>query len=89
MPDRDLVKAWGALLVLSIGTVLIASIGAVGDRGTLAAAAVLALAGVKAHVILTRYLGLSGSRFWTHTFDLAIGIFLAVAFGLYVFGSGR
>lgn len=88
MPERDLVKAWGALVVLSIGTVAIALVGASGERGVLAAAAVLALAGIKAHVILTRYLGLSGSRFWTLTFDLAIGIFLAVAFGLYAFGSG-
>lgn len=89
MPARDLVEAWGALVVLSIGTVLIASVGASGDRGTLTAAGVLALAGVKARVILARYLGLAGSRFWTRTFDLVIGIFLALAFGLYAFGSGR
>ena len=89
MPERDLVKAWGALVALSLGTVGIASVGASDDRGILAAAAVLALAGIKAHVILTRYLGLSASRFWALTFDLALGIFLTVAFGLYAFGSGR
>jgi hypothetical protein len=89
MPARDLVTAWAALVALSIGTVLTASLGASGDRGMLTAAGVLVLAGVKARVILTRYLGLAGSRFWTHTFDLAIGIFLALAFGLYAFGLGR
>lgn len=88
MPARDLVEAWGALVAFSIGTVLIASL-ASGDRGTLTAAGVLALAGVKARVILARYLDLAGSRFWTRTFDLVIGIFLALAFGLYAFGSGR
>ncbi|HEX2842345.1 cytochrome C oxidase subunit IV family protein [Hyphomicrobium sp.] len=89
MPARDLIEAWGSLVALSIGTVLIASVDASGKRGTLAAAGVLTLAGIKARVILARYLGLSGSRFWTRTFDLAIGIFLALAFGLYTFGSGN
>jgi hypothetical protein len=89
MPARDLLAAWIALVVFSIGTVLIASIGASWDRGALIAAGVLALAGLKARVILARYLGLSDSRFWTHTFDLVIGAFLALAFGLYVFGLGK
>lgn len=89
MPSRDLVTAWGALVAFSIGTVLIAAVGASWDRGALTAAGVLALAGLKARVILARYLGLSGSRFWTHTFDLVIGVFLALAFGLYAFGLGR
>ena len=42
----------------------------------------------KARVILTRYLGLSGSRFWTRAFDMAIGLFLALAFALHTFSSG-
>lgn len=88
MPARDLIKAWLALIALSFGTVLIASDAVSGRGGMLAGAAVLVLAGLKARVILGRYLGLSGSRFWTRTFDLAIGIFLALAFALYVIGSG-
>lgn len=88
MPARDLVQAWGALVVLSIGTVLIASAGASGRGGAFMAAGVLALAGLKARVILARYLGLAGSRFWMRTFDLVIGIFLALAFGLYALGLG-
>ncbi|MCZ7593650.1 MAG: hypothetical protein M5U16_01095 [Hyphomicrobium sp.] len=46
------------------------------------------LAGLKARVILARYLGLAGSRFWTRAFDLTIGFFLVIAFALYSFGSG-
>ncbi len=87
MPARDLVQAWMALVALSIGTVLIAM--ASGRSGTFMAAGVLALAGIKARVILSRYLGLSGSRFWMRSFDLAIGLFLALAFALSLFGSGR
>lgn len=87
MPDRDLIRAWIGLVVLSMGTVLIASAGTSGHSGTLMAVSVLVLAGLKARVILSRYLGLSGSRFWTRTFDMIIGTFLTVSFGLYMFGS--
>ncbi len=88
MPARDLVKAWMALIALSLGTVLVASDTVSAHGGMIAGAAVLVLGGLKARVILGRYLGLSGSRFWTRTFDLAIGLFLALAFALYAIGSG-
>lgn len=87
MPARDLVQAWAMLVILSFGTVLIASTGATGSIWF--AGAVLVLAGLKARVILARYLGLAGSRFWMRTFEVAIGLFLALAFGLYLFGTGR
>lgn len=86
MPARDLVHAWMALLLLSLATVLIASAGTAGSAWM--AGGVLALAGLKARVILSRYLGLAVSRFWTRVFDLAIGLFLAAALALYLFGSG-
>lgn len=89
MLPRDLVTAWTGLIALSIGTVLLASLGTSAGRGSLVAAGVLALAGVKARVILARYLGLSCSRFWTRCYDLALTMFLALAFALYAFGSGR
>ncbi|AHB48257.1 nitric oxide reductase F protein [Hyphomicrobium nitrativorans NL23] len=87
MPTRELVHAWLALLLLSYGTVLIASNGTQGSAWM--AGGVLVLAGLKARVILARYLGLSASRFWMRVFDLVIGIFLAAAYALYLFGSGR
>jgi hypothetical protein len=88
MPVRDLVEAWVALVVLSFGTVLLATADVSGSVATFVVAGVLMLAGLKARVILTRYLGLSGSRFWTRAFDMAIGLFLALAFALHTFGSG-
>lgn len=88
MPVRDLVGAWVALVVLSFGTVLLATADVSGSAATFVAAAVLVLAGFKARVILAHYLGLAGSRFWTRAFDMAIGLFLVLAFALHTFGSG-
>lgn len=86
---RPLLNAWLALIAASLGTVALATTNLSGHARTLAAAGVLLLAGFKARVILARYLGIGASRFWTRGFDLAIGLFLALGFALYVFGSGR
>jgi hypothetical protein len=88
MPAPVLIKAWLALVVLSVGTVLLTMTGASGHGQYVAAGGVLLLAGMKAHVILTRYLGLAGSRFWTQAFDAVIGGFLVLSFALYAFGGG-
>lgn len=88
MPARDLVEAWVALVVLSVGTALLATADTSGRGATVVAAGVLVLAGLKARVILARYLGLAGTRFWTRVFDMVIGLFLALSFALYTFGSG-
>lgn len=88
MPHRDLIEAWAALIILSFGTVVLATAGVSGTDVTFVAAAVLMLAALKARVILTRYLALASSRFWTRVFDLAIGFFLLLCFVLHTFGSG-
>lgn len=87
MPGRDLFHAWFALLALSFATVLLASVGTQGS--TWIAGGLLVLAGLKAKVILGRYLGLADSRFWTRVFDAVVWLFLAAAFAVYLFGSGR
>lgn len=87
MPARDLVEAWVALVVLSVGTALLATADVSGRGATVVAAGVLVLAGLKARVILARYLGLAGTRFWTRVFDMVIGLFLALSFALYAFGA--
>lgn len=88
MPSRDLVHAWVALLTLSFCTVVIASTGRTALGAGWIAVSVLILAGLKARIILARYLGLAGSRFWTRMFDLIVGLFLAIAFAVYLLGSG-
>ena len=66
MPAHDLVRAWMVLVALSTGTVLLAAIP--GLNATYTVVGVLVLAGLKARVILSRYLGLAGSRFWMRAF---------------------
>lgn len=85
MPAHDLVRAWLVLVALSTGTVLLAAIP--GLNATYTVVGVLVLAGLKARVILSRYLGLAGSRFWMRAFGSVIWMFLLVSFGLYMFGS--
>ncbi len=86
MPTRGLSQAWVTLAILSTATTLLTVQPAGIEARTFTAAAVLLLAGLKARVILSRYLGLHTSRFWMRTFDLVIGGFLILAFGLYLAG---
>jgi len=87
MPARVLIEAWVALVVLSAGTTVMTLLEVTGPARTLIAAGVLGLAGLKARVILARYLGLRQTRFWTRMFDAAIAAFLTIAFSLYLFGT--
>lgn len=86
MPISGISKAWITLAVLSAATTLLTLLRDSNEARSVIAAAVLLLAGLKARVILTRYLALASSRFWMRTFDLAIGGFLIVAYGLYLAG---
>ncbi|KUO58480.1 MAG: hypothetical protein APF80_01630 [Alphaproteobacteria bacterium BRH_c36] len=86
--SRDLVTAWAALAGLSAGTTLLAAFKDKGFDPNWLAFGILVLAGLKARLILGRYLGLRASRFWTRGFDLATGIFLITCFTLFV-GAGK
>jgi len=86
MPARPLIIAWFTLAALSGATALLTVYRPESEMRSGFAAAVLVLAGFKARVILQRYLGLGQSRFWMRAFDLAIGGFVAVAFGIYLAG---
>lgn len=81
--DRRLFGTWLLLAALSVATTAITAIDAPGDMRHGVALGVLLLAGAKARLILRHYLGLAASVFWTRAFDLAIGLFLALAFALY------
>ena len=56
------------------------------DRMIKIAAGVLALAGLKARMILIRYLRLNQSRFWMRLFDMVLATFLGLAFAAYLLG---
>jgi hypothetical protein len=87
METRPLVLAWGALLALSAATALL-TLAPQAVPPAAIAGIVLLLAGLKARLILAHYLALSSSSFWMGGFGLAIGLFLLIAFGLYLMASG-
>ncbi len=88
MPSNALVRAWMLLVGLSLATTALTLIEADGPLGLTVAAGVLALAGLKARIILARYLSLAGSRFWMASFSGAIGGFLVLAFVVHIIGRG-
>lgn len=87
MGKRTLIHAWAGLVTLSAATTLITLTSSSAQFHAAAAASVLLLAGLKARLILTHYLGLTGSRFWRASFTLALVIFLLTALALYLVGT--
>lgn len=83
-----LVRGWLLLVALSVMTTALTVTETHGSARIAAAAGVLVLAGFKARLILARYLGLARSRFWMGTFDLALGGLIALAFVIYLIGTG-
>lgn len=82
--SKDLVTAWVLLIGLSLLTTSLSAISGSSAFDKAVAAGVLILAGLKARLILGRYLDVQRSRFWTRGFDLAIGGFLVLCFGLHL-----
>ncbi|MBE2277252.1 MAG: nitric oxide reductase F protein [Rhodobacteraceae bacterium] len=70
-----LTRAWLWLIGLSLASTALAASGLAGPAFVLG---VLCLAGVKAHLILTRYLGLSAAPAWARGFDLVLVLLLAL-----------
>lgn len=72
-------KAWARLLALSAAsTALVAS----GLSGAALILPILGLAGLKAHVILSDYLGLSVAPGWLRGFDLGLALLILAFAGL-------
>ncbi|MBL8565302.1 MAG: hypothetical protein JNM89_06260 [Hyphomicrobiaceae bacterium] len=88
MGARELIGAWGWLVGLSAMTTALTLFEPGGDWRIAVAACVLALAGLKGRIILTRYLKIGASRFWTGAFDVVLGAFLALGFAAYLIGTG-
>lgn len=86
MTTRSLIEAWLVLVVLSAGTTILTLIDASASYRLMIGGGVLVLAGLKARVILTLYLGLSRSRFWKQMFDVLLFAFLSIAYLIYVLG---
>lgn len=87
MSLTEIYRAWATLLALSLATTGLTIVNV--PSATLTAGLLLALSGLKARTILARYLELNRSAFWMKLFDAIVWLFLLMAFGLYLVGSGR
>jgi len=86
MTTRSLIEAWMMLVALSAATTLLMLIEATASDRRIIGYGVLMLAGFKARVILTRYLGLSRTQFCRRLFYAVLAIFLGLAYLIYVLG---
>lgn len=90
---NPLLRAWAALMILSLGSTVVAALvsgGGLGRTASLAAGAtILALAWAKARVILARYLGLARAPSWRQGFEIVLGLFALGLLVLYLIpGAG-
>jgi len=82
---RDpLLRAFLALLALSLATTGLAALLDAGWAGPALGAAVLTLGFLKMRLILRRYLGLAGAPSFRGGVDLVLALLLALMFGLYL-----
>ena len=79
-----LCRAWAWLLLLSLLSTAAALSVSAGLAGPLAGAAILALALLKARLILARYLGLSRTPYWRRGFDWVLGGYMLGLLTLYL-----
>lgn len=90
LPPDPLLRAWVALIALSLGSTALAALIARGDLAgaatTGAGAAILGLAWAKARVILERYLGLAAAPFWRRGFSIVLALYGAGLLTLYLLG---
>jgi hypothetical protein len=84
--DRDLRRALAGLVVLGLATTGIAILrdGAANLWPPFAAAALLVLAGLKAEIILGRYLTLRAAPAWLRGFRAAIVLLLAIQYAIWL-----
>ena len=81
--DRDLATALAGLLALGLATAGVVVLGGA-LPGALAAALLLVLAGLKAEIVLARYLALRAAPAWLGGFRAAVAILLATLYALYL-----
>ena len=84
MENVILNRAFIVLLALSVGTAILTDIRP--QAGTIFVVVVLMLAGLKARIILTEYLGLRAAPEFRRGFTAFLIAFLLAAFGLYMLG---
>jgi hypothetical protein len=82
---RQLVWAWIAMMMLSLGTMIAGKAGGQFHLGIWWALALLVITGVKARIILARYLNLSeASKDWNGAFTTILVILLLAILGIFL-----
>lgn len=89
MTNRQLIEGWVVLIVLSLCTTALTLVEVTGAGRLGVAGVILILAGLKAHIILKRYLQLGSSVFWMRAFDFTIFGFLLLGYGLFALEQVR
>lgn len=86
IPGRGdpLIRAWGWLVGLGLVTTAAAEGVSAGLAVPVLGTLILAVAFLKARLILVRYLGLDRAPGWRRGFEGAIGAFMALLAGLYL-----
>ncbi len=85
MKPAALISGWLGLLALSlIATAVSLSLQAPGGWHALGGSVILALAWLKARLVLGRYLGLDQAPFWSRGFNIALALFCTLLLGLYL-----
>ncbi len=84
MPRDPLLRAWGTLIGLSLGSTLLSLAPVPPGLSAVAGALILGLAWLKARVILGRYLGLVAAPFWHRGFGISLAGFCLLLLGLYL-----
>jgi hypothetical protein len=84
MGNNPLIRAWFWLMALSLATTALSLAVRHMPVPALAGAAILAIAYLKARLILASYLGLAATPFWRRGFDLAIGAYVILLLALYL-----
>ncbi len=86
-PAQPLLRAYALLAALSLTTTALTVVADDGGLHPALAAALLALAGAKAAVILRRYLGLAAAPVWRRGFETVLALLLATLFPVWLIPS--
>ncbi|PIP97738.1 MAG: nitric oxide reductase F protein [Rhodobacterales bacterium CG18_big_fil_WC_8_21_14_2_50_71_9] len=84
---KPLIRAWALLVALSLATTALTALIGDGAPHPALAGAVLALAGLKASVILRRYLGLAAAPLWRKGFETVLAALLLTLFAVWLIPS--
>lgn len=82
--SSSLLRAWIALIVLSLASTALAAFGLGAAWPVVAGMLILAFAWFKARIVLARYMGLATAPAWQRGFDICLGLYAVLLLALYL-----